>query len=202
MLRYCVIISCLLLSSCGVNHHLKRSKYHLNKAVALGAKIQSDTVFKEIPVKVLIPGNSAKLDFGAVIDFKSFQNVSDLNDSLVREIQDLKSELEPNVKELKKANAELSRVKKRLATGFAKDSTYTFKPDTLTEISVKMQNGVPVLLKHSTKPLVVTRTIHAPIAVTNEVKPKNRYFEAVVSGIILGIVLVLVVWYYSKRANH
>lgn len=90
MKYFCILA--LLLSSCGVNHHLKRSKYHLNKAVALGAK----TVFKEIPVKVLIPGDSAEFDFGAVIDFESFRYVSDLNDSLVREIQSLKSELEPN----------------------------------------------------------------------------------------------------------
>lgn len=198
MKYFCIFA--LLLSSCGVNHHLKRSKYHLNKAVALGAKVKSDTVFKEIPVKVLIPGDSAEFDFGAVIDFESFRYVSDLNDSLVREIQSLKSELEPNVKE-KKANAELSRIKKRLATGFAKDSTYIFKPDTLTEISVKMQNGIPTILKHSTKPLVVTRTIHAPIAVTNDIKPKNRYFEAVVGGILIGWLIVLAVWIISKRAK-
>lgn len=198
MKYFCILA--LLLSSCGVNHHLKRSKYHLNKAVALGAKVKSDTVFKEIPVKVLIPGDSAEFDFGAVIDFESFRYVSDLNDSLVREIQSLKSELEPNVKE-KKANAELSRIKKRLATGFAKDSTYIFKPDTLTEISVKIQNGIPTILKHSTKPLVVTRTIHAPIAVTNDIKPKNRYFEAVVGGILIGWLIVLAVWIISKRAK-
>lgn len=199
MLRYCLII--LICSSCGVNHHLKRSKYHLNKAVALGAKVKSDTVFKEIPIKVLIPGDSTEFDFGAVIDFESFRYVSDLNDSLVREIQDLKSELEPNIKELKKANAELSMVKKRLATGFAKDSTYIFKPDTLTEISVKMQNGIPTLLKHSTKPLVVTRTIHAPVAINNEVKPKNRYFETFVGGILIGWIICFAVWIISKRAK-
>jgi len=197
MKYFCIFA--LLLSSCGVNHHLKRSKYHLNKAISMGAVIKSDTVFKEIPVKVLIPGDSAEFDFGAVIDFESFRYVSDLNDSLVHEIQSLKSELEPNIKELKKANAELSRVKKRLATGFAKDSTYTFKPDTLTEISVKMQKGIPVLLKHSTKPLIVTRTIHAPVAVNNDIKPKNRYFEAVVGGILIGWILIFAVWVISKR---
>lgn len=196
MKYFCILA--VLLSSCGVNHHLKRSKYHLNKAVALGAKVKSDTVFKEIPVKVLIPGDSTEFDFGAVIDFESFRYVSDLNDSLVREI--LKSELEPNIKELKKA--ELSMVKKRLATGFAKDSTYIFKPDTLTEISVKIQNGIPTLLKHTTKPLIVTRTIHAPIAVNNDIKPKNRYFEAVVGGILIGWIIVLAVWIISKRAKY
>lgn len=40
----------LLLTSCGANYHLKKSKYHELKAISKGAKIQVDTVFKEIPV--------------------------------------------------------------------------------------------------------------------------------------------------------
>lgn len=40
----------VLLTSCGPNYHLKRSKYHELKAISKGAKLEVDTVFKEIPV--------------------------------------------------------------------------------------------------------------------------------------------------------
>lgn len=40
----------VLLTSCGANYHLKRSKYHELKAISKGGKLRVDTVFKEIPV--------------------------------------------------------------------------------------------------------------------------------------------------------
>lgn len=45
----CGLLCCTLLS-CGSNYHLKRSKYHLSQAIAKGAVIKSDTVFKDIEV--------------------------------------------------------------------------------------------------------------------------------------------------------
>lgn len=40
----------LLLVSCGANYHLKRSKYHLAQAIAKGAEVKTDTVYKDVQV--------------------------------------------------------------------------------------------------------------------------------------------------------
>jgi hypothetical protein len=47
-----VVIAVVLiaLSSCGANHHLRKSKKHLEKALAKGAKIKPDTTWKTIPI--------------------------------------------------------------------------------------------------------------------------------------------------------
>jgi hypothetical protein len=45
----------ILLSSCGVNHHLRKAEKHLKKAEQLGAVVKADTLWKtlEIPVPVI-----------------------------------------------------------------------------------------------------------------------------------------------------
>jgi len=45
MKKYLYIGLALLLSSCGANYHMKRSKHHLNKAIAKGAEVRADTVY-------------------------------------------------------------------------------------------------------------------------------------------------------------
>jgi hypothetical protein len=47
-MRYLLIA--LILSSCGVNHHLRKSQKHLKKAIALGAKVTPDTTWKTVPI--------------------------------------------------------------------------------------------------------------------------------------------------------
>ncbi len=41
-----------LLCSCGANYHLKRSEHHLKKAIAKGAIISSDTIWKAVEIYV------------------------------------------------------------------------------------------------------------------------------------------------------
>jgi hypothetical protein len=56
-MRYIFLL--LILSSCGSGFHVKRAKMHTLKAIAKGASISHDTVFKEIVLKV--PG--VKVEF-------------------------------------------------------------------------------------------------------------------------------------------
>lgn len=49
---------CCILAGCGPSYHLKRAKYHQARAIAKGAVVTVDTVYKEI--KVLVP--SVKVD--------------------------------------------------------------------------------------------------------------------------------------------
>jgi hypothetical protein len=45
-----IAIVLMTLSSCGVNYHLRKSQKHLEKAIAKGVKIASDTTWKTLPV--------------------------------------------------------------------------------------------------------------------------------------------------------
>lgn len=55
-MRY--IILCILLSSCGASYNLRRAERHIAKAVAKGAEIKDDTVYKEITV--IVPSSRAE----------------------------------------------------------------------------------------------------------------------------------------------
>jgi len=56
-MKYLLIISVVIFSGCGASHHLKRAKFHIAKAEALGASIEvkSDTIvqFKDVPFPVV-----------------------------------------------------------------------------------------------------------------------------------------------------
>jgi hypothetical protein len=56
-MRYLFLL--LILSSCGAGFHVKRAQVHTLKAIAKGADVKQDTVFKEIVLKV--PG--VKVEF-------------------------------------------------------------------------------------------------------------------------------------------
>jgi hypothetical protein len=45
-------VMALILSSCGSNYHLKKAKYHIERAKEKGAVIKSDTVYKQVKFKV------------------------------------------------------------------------------------------------------------------------------------------------------
>lgn len=47
-----ILVSLLILSACSANHHLRRSEHHLKKAIAIGAVIKADTVFKFVEIEV------------------------------------------------------------------------------------------------------------------------------------------------------
>lgn len=45
------ILTIALLTNCGSSYHLKRAKFHISKAEALGAEWKRDTVFKTLVIK-------------------------------------------------------------------------------------------------------------------------------------------------------
>lgn len=73
-MKYLLLI--LFLSSCGVNHNLRRMAYHKRMAIAKGAEFKADTVFTDRVV--ITPGDSTTV----------FVPVKELKDSLVTVFQD------------------------------------------------------------------------------------------------------------------
>lgn len=51
-MKYLTLTLALLLISCGPSYHLKRMKYHERMAMAKGADIEADTVYKDRFIKV------------------------------------------------------------------------------------------------------------------------------------------------------
>lgn len=71
-----ILILLLLLTSCGVNHNLRRMAYHKRMAIAKGAEFRADTVFTDRVV--ITPGDSTTV----------LVPVKEIRDSLVTIYQD------------------------------------------------------------------------------------------------------------------
>jgi hypothetical protein len=68
MILLIVVLILITLSSCGPAHHLRKSEKHLKKAVAKGAVVKPDTVFKTI--EVITP----KIKFDTVLRQVNFRD--------------------------------------------------------------------------------------------------------------------------------
>lgn len=47
------ILLAFLLSSCGATYHLRQAQKHIDKAIEMGAKVNVDTVYKNVEVPVI-----------------------------------------------------------------------------------------------------------------------------------------------------
>lgn len=193
-LIYLLFILCA--TACGTtnraNRQLKKAERAIEKAKLLGAEVNPDTVFADRTFFVNVPGAASDFPVEAVIDFDSFIKVSDANDSLVREIDHLHQAIEPDLKRIKAANAEISRLKKRLAQGFQKDSVYRFAPDSLTEIKIRFKDGLASLLTYNRKPGKIKHVEIVPVEVNNDITSGHSTLEIVQWSILLALIGLIV----------
>lgn len=72
----------VLMSGCGATYHLRKSKEHELKAIALGAIVRPDTVYKEI--KVLVP----EIRFDTLVQKVNFKDtIFVTNDSIITKVK-------------------------------------------------------------------------------------------------------------------
>jgi len=191
-----LFILLIFLTACGTsnraNRQLKKAERAIEKAKLLGADVNPDTVFADRTFFVRIPGDSSDFPVEAVIDLESFILVSDANDSLVREIDHLTRSIEPDLKKIKAANAEISRLKKRLAQGFQKDSVYRFAPDSLTEIKIRFKDGLASLLTYNRQPGKIKHTTIVPVEVNNDITSGHSTLVVVQWSILLALIGLIV----------
>lgn len=182
-------------TACGTtnraNRQLKKAERAIQKAKQLGAEVNPDTVFTDRTIIVQIPGDSNAFPVEAVIDLESFILVSDANDSLVREIEHLTRAIEPDLKKIKAANAEISRLKKRLAQGFQKDSVYRFAPDSLTEIKIRFKDGLASLLTYNRQPGKIKHIEIVPVEVNNTITSGHSTLDIVKWSVWIGLVCLI-----------
>lgn len=195
-MKFIYLLLVITISACGTtnraNRQLKKAERAIEKAKLLGAEVNSDTVFADRTFFVRVPGDSSNFQVEAVIDLESFILVSDANDSLVREIDHLTQAIEPDLKKIKAANAEISRLKKRLAQGFQKDSVYRFAPDSLTEINIRFKDGLASLLTYNRKPSTMKHIEIVPVEVSNDITSGHSTLVIVQWSVLIGLICLIV----------
>ena len=179
-----IIICILMMSGCSGKWHAERAKRHELLAIAKGVKIDNDTVYKDRVKYIRIAGSDSAQEFSAVIDTSAFEKAMDANDSLVAVILELQGgafdssfgvdgdpapavivDKEKIISSLKKANSELKALRKRIAQGFQRDSTYHLKPDSLTDIEVVIKDGLLKSANYKRKEQVVKVEERIPIEI-------------------------------------
>lgn len=93
-----------LLSSCGVNHHLRKAEKHLRKAEALGAKVKADTLWRtlEIPVPVIEFDTVLRVDhFRDTITVQNDKVVTRLKYDTITKMMYMSSECTPDTIKIK-----------------------------------------------------------------------------------------------------
>jgi hypothetical protein len=195
-MKFIYLLLIVTLTACGTtnraNRQLKKAERAIEKAKLLGAEVNPDTIFTERTILIPVPGDSNAFQVEAVIDLESFILVSDANDSLVREIDHLSRAIEPDLKRIKAANAEISRLKKRLAQGFQKDSVYRFAPDSLTEINIRFKDGLASLLTYNRQPGKIKHIEIVPVEVNNSITSGHSTMVIVQWSVLIGLICLIV----------
>lgn len=209
-MRALLFIGLLLLTSCGAQYHLKKSKRHELIAISKGAKIDRDTVFVLKEVRIEVPGNAFDNTFDPVIDASEFNKVIGKNDSLVLVIDKLATDLqtgqtldrEKTMAALMAANRQIKDLKDRLSKGFSKDSTYVMQPDSITSIEVDIRGGLLKALRYKRKDTVVTKKESLPVQINRILEYGYTYWQILCTGIGLlfsGLVVGYIIGHLRKR---
>lgn len=185
--------------------HLRIAKKHILMAEAKGVKMPMDTVYKEVPVFIEIPAKADSTRIAPVIDTETFDDTMSDHDSLVVEVHEIKESIgngstlnpERSMARLKKTEKELAALKKRIAKGFSKDSTYYYQPDSTVEISVIIKDGLLSKILYRRKLHTVEKTMTLPIWIDQAIQAGFTPWHLIalgsislIAGFIVGFVVV------------
>ena len=209
-----IYILILLLCSCSAAKHLQISEKHKLIAISKGAKIVSDTIYKEVIKEVPVPAAAATATVTPVIDVPTFDATMEEYDSTRDYILRLEHDLavgntidkEKAMSALKASNAENTRLKKRIAQGFSKDSTYTFQPDSVMTLWVTTKDGMVSAVGYNRKRTELTWKEKIPIYIDQKVKAGFTVVEligGIIFGVVLGaLILGIVIWVRGRDDDH
>lgn len=160
----------LLFASCSsgwkANWQLRRAEKLINKAEAAGLQWKRDTVL--LPVYIELPADSGGSKAPQQeIDTAKVNTVLSKYDSL----KTIVKAKETTEKELRKANAEIRKLKQRIGKGFAKDSVYQVQADSLTTLYFSLKSGDLDSAWYKRLPEKVVHEV--PVAINNEIKAEK-----------------------------
>jgi hypothetical protein len=209
-----IYILIILLCSCSAAKHLQLSEKHRLIAISKGAVIKRDTVYKEVEKRIMVPGDTVRIMVKAEVDIDSFDATMDDYDSTRDYILKLEHDLangntidkEKAMAALRTSNAENIRLKKRLANGFSKDSTYHYQADSVTDIWVTTKGGLVSSVGYNRKRTELTWKEKIPIYIDQKVKAGFNVMElvaGVVFGALLGILIIgIIIVVRGKSEDH
>ncbi len=204
----------LIVTSCGPAWHLQQSKKHIAIAIAKGGKVVQDTIYKEVEKRIPVPGDTVYVTISPEIDKDTFDATMEEYDSTQELTVLLENDLasgstldrEKTMKLLKAANAENTRLLKRLAQGFSKDSTYSFQTDSIMTIWVSTKNGLVSAVGYDRKRTELTWKEKIPIYIDQKVKAGFNVMELIgvgVFGVVLGaLVLGIIIVVRGENEDH
>jgi hypothetical protein len=190
----------VVLSSCGAAWNLQKSKEHLLKAIAKGAKVAPDTVWKYREVKILVPAEKVSTPISPVIDVPTFDNTMEEHDGLLIDAHDLEKALNENnvlnkekaMAELAAKNKEIARLKGRIANGFAKDTVYHVPVDSITTVTIVQQGGLVRGVTMDRKEVTLTQTDKVASIVNNLIKAGLTNWQVVGLCIFMAVVFLII----------
>ncbi len=203
-MRYIPLLALLLLTACGPQAHLKLSERHRLIAISKGAKVSPDTVHVTKTILVPIKGLEDSAKVKPQVDTSAFRKSMSTNDSLWAEklkleqsiAQGMALDKEKAMASLQKVNRELLSLRKRISQGFAKDSVYTHKPDSVTEIGVEVKDGLVNKITYSRKDTTVKQQVTVPVWIEQAISAGFQKWHmialiggALVVGLIVGLFL-------------
>ncbi len=199
-------ISLIILCGCSANYHAQKARRHELIAISKGAKISHDTIYKKIYIKVAVPGDSGSVGINPTLDTGQFAGDINKNDSLVNYINSLKVSIgewdtalgeatldkEKAFALLVKANKELSVLRSRLIRGYSKDSTYVFKPDSVTDIEVEVKAGLVNKLNYKRKDTTLQSQQVVPIEVRRIFELGYKHWQVYTAVAGVGLILLVI----------
>jgi len=209
-----IYIFIIMLCSCSAAKHLQISEKHRLIAISKGAVISRDTVYKEVEKRIPVPGDTVYVTISPEIDKDTFDATMEEYDSTQELTVLLENDLasgstldrEKTMKLLKAANAENTRLLKRLAQGFSKDSTYSFQTDSIMTIWVTTKNGLVSAVGYDRKRTELTWKEKIPIYIDQKVKAGFNVMELIgvgVFGVVLGaLILGIIIVVRGKNEDH
>lgn len=169
-MKYLLIILSIFFISCSsgwkANWQLRRAEKLINKAELAGIQWKRDTVKIFVPIHLPADSGGRKAPQQA-IDTTKVNTVLAKYDSL-KEVVKAKETTE---KQLRKANAEIRKLKQRIGKGFAKDSVYQVQADSLTTLYFSYKSGGLDSAWYHRLPEKVVHQV--PVSITNEIKAEK-----------------------------
>jgi len=150
-------------------YHIRQMEKHKALAIAKGAKISVDTVYKDRDLTFNAPAFSDSSSINTAVDSSLFWTVMQSYDSLLREYYKLKDAGVSGEREVAVVHS-LDEKRRQVAKGFLKDSVYHIKFNDSVTVDLAIVQNQPRLLKIDVPEKTVKVTRHIPIAINEQTK--------------------------------
>lgn len=219
-----LVLITMLLSSCSTSNHarrmVKRGKTLIDRGIKLDPRL-ADSVYRVKDVAMDLPSIDSGSKVKPALDSADWMAKIAVYDTLLQRKNELIKELqEPDqvdnttgrtvnkpdlTNKLAATEKQLAALRKKFLHGFAKDSTYTVHPDTLTTIDIFLVDGLVDSVGFHRDQQTVTGKVQTLDVNLNQCPPRVQdpwWWAVGVGSLILGFVLAILVSRWSTRPRQ